>query len=309
MVPRAVWAVGGGIAAALLYLSVLSGVPGAVLLAYLAQLPLCAVGLSLGTASAMLAGAVGGLVILMTAGIIGTGLFLGVDALPVILISRLALLSRSGDGREWYPVGHLLLWLAGLGLLVFLAAVVAFSDAPGGLQGVVGQFLQSSLGRMMSEPLGDGPGGGIAAIAEGMACFFPAVMAASWLLMSVINGMIAQGLLTRYGRQVRPSPSVGEIEMPEWLGTALALAVGIAVLGSPMVAFVGLNTALILTVPFFFAGLAVVHLFARRYSARSALLTGFYVVTVLFGWPVLVVVILGIVERWVRLRDRLGPAA
>jgi hypothetical protein len=52
--------IGGGVLSALLYLSVLAGGFGALILAWLAPLPLLLVGLSLGTGACLLAGAVAG---------------------------------------------------------------------------------------------------------------------------------------------------------------------------------------------------------------------------------------------------------
>ena len=52
-------AIGGGILSALFYLSVKLGTPGAIILAYLAQLPLFLVGLAMGVVPAAVASATG----------------------------------------------------------------------------------------------------------------------------------------------------------------------------------------------------------------------------------------------------------
>ena len=62
-----------------------------------------------------------------------------------------------------------------------------------------------------------------------------------------------------------------------------------------------------LCVPFCLAGLAVLHAAARRLRHPSTVLVGFYTLAGLFGWPFLVVAVLGLLESWLGLRRRLAP--
>ena len=71
-----------------------------------------------------------------------------------------------------------------------------------------------------------------------------------------------------------------------------------------------LNAAIVLLVPFFFAGLAVVHAFAGGRQARTLLLMVFYFFLLVSGWPIAMVVGLGVIEQWAGLRrrfSRTGP--
>jgi hypothetical protein len=49
-------------------------------------------------------------------------------------------------------------------------------------------------------------------------------------------------------------------------------------------------------------GLAVVHVWTRRWPARMVTLTGCYLLLLVFGWPVLLVAGLGFMEQWLLLR-------
>jgi hypothetical protein len=69
-----------------------------------------------------------------------------------------------------------------------------------------------------------------------------------------------------------------------------------------MTCLVGVNVIIILTVPFCLAGLAVLHTIARRFSRPTVRLLGVYVLTGLFGWPPLVVIFLGLLDRSLGLR-------
>src|SRR5215475_1984565 len=114
---------GAGVASALLYVSVLSGAMLAVLLFYLAPLPIliAAIGwshwaglIAAVVASAGLAAVFGWLFFI--AFMIGIGL-------PAWWLGYLALLSRPTTipgGLEWYPVGHLVFWTAIIGAAIII---------------------------------------------------------------------------------------------------------------------------------------------------------------------------------------------
>jgi len=51
----------------------------------------------------------------------------------------------------------------------------------------------------------------------------------------------------------------------------------------------------------------VLHAAVRRLSQPVMALVFFYTVAALFGWPFLVVAVLGLLESWLGLRRRLAP--
>jgi uncharacterized protein YybS (DUF2232 family) len=79
-----------------------------------------------------------------------------------------------------------------------------------------------------------------------------------------------------------------------------------------MMRLLGVYVIIILTVPFCLAGLAVLHTIARRFSRPTVPLVGVYVLTGLFGWPLLVVIFLGLLDtslgprRHIRLPRSIG---
>src|SRR5947209_5341110 len=106
-------AAGCGVAGACLYLAVLIDSPGGIILVYLTQLPLFIAGLWLGAGPAALAGLAGCLVMLAVSDIIAAAIFATLNAAPVVLLVREALLARRApDGHLiWYPLGMLTAWL------------------------------------------------------------------------------------------------------------------------------------------------------------------------------------------------------
>jgi hypothetical protein len=60
----------------------------------------------------------------------------------------------------------------------------------------------------------------------------------------------------------------------------------------------------LLSTPFFLLGLAVIHTLSRRVSARGPVLFGVYFLLVIVGWLSALVVLLGVLEQWISLRER-----
>lgn len=307
-------AVGGGVVSALFHLSVIAGTAGTLILAYLTPLPLFLVGLSVGGAATAIAG---GLAVVLVAvadgGLMSSAVFLVTVALPVLLTVQRVLLARvATDGNtEWYPPGLTLLALVGYGVGGILVAAALSLEQSEGLKGTVQQFLTDGITEMVAASgselaMAPGQGGGNAAqrLAALLAPVFPAMVAASWLVMTVVNGALAQGVLMRFGWNNRPAMPMADLELPGWVPLLLAASGGLAVVLPGTFGYVALNVALVLLVPFFFAGLAVVHAFARARSARVPIVVTVYLFVFLFGWPVLLVVGLGVIEQWIGLRQR-----
>jgi hypothetical protein len=301
-------AIASGLAASLLYLSVLTGTLGALILVYLVQLPLFAAGLSLGAKGAILAGGAATLVTGLTGGSLSALLFFVVEALPVVLLVGQALRWRQDESGAvaWCPPGRLVLWLVGIGTAALVAAALWLSLAPEGFRGVVHGFLAVQLDSLVG-PTAAGQASRADALAETLSAFFPAIATGSWLLMTAINGVLAQGALARFGLAQRPAPDIAMLTLPRWPSLILAGAVLAAafVRGDP--GYLGANLAPVLTIPFFFVGLAVLHAVARRYAGRFAILVPAYL-ALLLGWPILLFAACGIIDQWFGLRQRFAAS-
>jgi hypothetical protein len=291
-----------GAVGACLYLAVELGTPGALILVYMTQLPLFLAGLWLGSGAAVLAGVAGSIVLLATSDVLGTALFIALNAAPVALLVRQALLARPRDNGvlAWYPPGLLTAWLTAVALAGMAVAVLWFGGPEGlqaALRGVVAQLLE----RVSQRPLADQD-----RVAEALALVIPGIIAASWMMMSVANGALAQGLLARFGASWRPSPDLAQLGLPVWVSIVLGVA-ALATVFVGMPRFVGINMMIALTVPFGLAGLAVLHAAVRRLPHPGMALVGFYTMAGLLGWPLLAIAVLGLLDSWLGLRRRLAP--
>jgi hypothetical protein len=294
-------AVLAGLISSILFLSLSSGLPGMVLLAYFVQLPLLFVGLSLGLAASVVA-AIGAILVCgLLAGLVGAGMFLLVQAIPAMVVIRQTLLARQEDGRlEWYPAGLVLAQLTALAALGITATFIFMLGHPGGLEGAIGEFLSSALAE-----LGATEAGVTVETELGRWMFlFPGLMAASWLVMVVVNGVLAQALAVRLGWNRRPSPALSDLELPGWLRPTIGVAAALAVIGGGGAGFLGRVLLIVLVVPYVFLGLAVIHALAQRWPHRRLTLLVCYGGMMLLGWPILAVLLLGFVEDWAHVRRR-----
>ena len=295
-------AVGAGALAALFYVAVGLGSFGSLILAYLAQLPLFAIGLGAGFHLALLASGVGTVLIAAALPLSAAGLFLLTAALPVLVLTNRALLSRTGpDGRvEWYPPGHLIAILNGLALAALVGAALAFWGHDGGMVGagreLLAEMLRGSVVGGLSEQA-------VAAAQNRLAWFLPALVLSSWQIMVMVNGVLAQGVLSRFSLAIRPGAPFRELWLPQWLSVALAAALVASFLPG-RIGDLGGNAAIVAALPFVFLGLSVIHALSVRWPARTFVLICLYVALFVAGWPALIVAAIGFLETWLSLRQR-----
>lgn len=301
-------ALGGGLVCALLYLSVMVGSNGDVLKFYLwphSLLPpflLFLVGLSLGLVPVLIASATAAAGIAAGADFAAAGLFIVLNAIPVLILVRQGLLSRPGaqaGKAEWYPPGLLLGWLTGYGFVIYGFFILAFLGTEAGPQGVVQRFAETTFGPVwagVTDPRLD-------VLKLVFNRYLPALILNAWLIVTLVGAALAQAVLTRVKRNRRPSPRYIHLELPPWLTIGLALAM-LASFAPGQIGITGQNSAMIIVQPFFFLGLAVIHALSYRFGGRSFVLTGVYLLLVVVNWLAILVAVLGIIEQWVRFRQR-----
>lgn len=284
-------AVGCGLTSVVLYLPIFFGIAGGVVGAYFASVPLFLAGLALGRREAVTAAITGtiGAALLGMGWVSAAAYGLG-QALPVLVTVRGAVLSRGGpDGEtEWYPIGRSLVFLAGYAALGVLAAEVLAVGEPGGLEGSL-RDLVAELSRRFA--------GAESGWADSwFPTIIPGLTGASWLFMTVVNGLLAQTAASRMGSAIRPTPEWSGARPPPLAAETFLALVAIAMLPDP-VGFTALNCALILSAAFALTGLARVHRFARGRTGGRAILIGVYTVLVLFGWPVILLIGIGLIDQ------------
>lgn len=298
---------GAGALSGGLYLMVTLGSTGALVLAYIAQLPLFLVGLSVGLTASALAGAVAAVMTLALHGIPVAAIFAIAFLLPVLVLLRQALLSRRNEAgaTEWYPPGLLTGWLVGIGIAI-AAASILFLMLTGGAEASVRAFVGKVFDAARAAMPGGTPPMGREQVIDMMAGYLPGVALGSLLIMTALNGVLAQGVLMRFGMNLRPSPDIAALDLPVAI---VAVFAGALVAGAVLpgdFGYLARNLVPVALVGGALAGLAVVHAAVRKLDARTWMLVAVYLAAALLVWPIVLLATVGMAEPFLKLRRRLA---
>ena len=299
-----IMALGAGIISAIAVFSIAFGTVLAFPLFYLAPLPLYLAGLAMGGKGVMFSV----LGTICTSSVLGGAILAAPIAIgygvPLAMTCRRALEHRTNpDGTlAWHPVGSIVAAMTafGAGILALGGAWMMLRTGAPTLQESVASFLSNALAAMAERMPVDTRHG----MAQELARYFPGMAAASWIVMHFANASIGQSILIRAGRNVRPTDTYSNIDLPDWMSWLLVGGAIIALAGPGDLAYVGHNLVIVLLVPFFMLGLAVVHLQVRRRGLGMPVLVVFYLFLVVFGWAAFAVAGIGIIEQWVGIRGR-----
>ena len=292
--------VGAGATSGFASLAFLSGIPGAMLAVYLAPLPLLLVGIDQGIKAVTISCASGIVTSIIAGNIFFGGLFTIIHAFPAWIIVRQALLKYSVPGTEseaWYPAGSILCILSVFCAGILVVTSVWSQGEAGGLQGLIRSYLDQVFTNML--PMDEDVQGGLIKL---MVPLFPGYMGTSWVLMAVFNASIALAILKRAKRAERPKTKLANLLLPDWISWFIIVAASISIFSQGELEFLSRNLTLILAVPFFFLGLAVLHNLTNHVTFPRFLLTVFYMALILSGWIALMVTVTGIIEQWFGLR-------
>jgi len=299
-----------GLMSAVLYGTAATGSVFSVFPVYLSQLPLFMAGLSLGGSATLIAAGAGVIAIAAAGGPMLSLAYFVVNAAAPLLLCQVANLSREVTGpdgkthREYYPAGLMFAWLSGLGIAVMLLLALYVHSYEGGLEAWIPQILeverltQTILQAQMqtgSTPVD------VAGLQQKLILFALPGLALFWALICIGNGALAQRLLVRLGRNIRPSPELLNMSLPGFMLWPLAGGLILAFIPGD-IGLTGLVVAVLAAIPYFFLGLATVHVISHRLPGRAFTLAGVYILLMALGWPFLLIVGLGIIEQFANLR-------
>jgi hypothetical protein len=326
---------GAGAAAALLFASMVSGLPAAMLLLLLAPLPILIVSLGWSHWAGVIAAATAGGCLAMVDPEVGAAFLFGVG-FPAWWLGYLTLLARptaagsvsapAGPGSaladprsvladpEWYPVGRLVLWAAGISAVLVGATLLALGTDLTTLQNTLRPLLDTHLDDVIADQLDDPAEA--ARLVDFMLMFLPGAVAASLALVTVLNLWLAGRIVKISERLSRPWPRISDMRFPAFAPAVL----GAAVAGSFLPDLIGLSFSAVaasLMIAHVLLGLAVIHAVTVGLNARGFILGSVYAAIVLFSWPIrwplLVIGLLGIGDALFDLRAliarRRGPPA
>ena len=300
-----------GCASALMFASIISGALISLLLFYLATLPLMVAALGWGP----LAATIGGIVAAS-----GLGAIFGLPyciafaitvAVPAWWLGHLALLGRplpsagSGNGAapaapslEWYPVGRILLWIAGFAALATIAAMLTL--------GTDAETITNSLRRGLSRILGArdaATSGDIERWVAALAVIAPAAATIVAMMTLSLNLWLAGKITATSGRLHRPWPDLRSAELPPMMLVALCVALALCFIGGLVAMFAQIVTTALM-MAYALTGFAVLHTVTLALKSRVFWLCCAYAIVMTFGWPVLAMIALGLADAVFGIRQR-----
>jgi hypothetical protein len=303
---------GAGAASALLFASIVSGTALAFLLANFALLPImiAAIGWTHFAGLAALLIAAAGLALTL-GGWIALAFLIGIG-LPAWWIAYLALLARPGASEgsiEWYPVGRIVVWTAIIAAAVTIISMLRYGLDAAQMQAGLRRELEQAL-RFLTGAPNDGPLRlpnirNPDRLLDILTLIVPPMKATALTVTSLLNLWLAGLVVRTSGRLRRPWPAIAEMTFPSFAPTALAIAVAMTLLPD-LLGLVGSMFTASLLLAYALLGFAVMHAVTTGVGGRGFMLTGLYASVVLFGWPIIVMSALGLIETMISLRARVA---
>jgi hypothetical protein len=305
-------AIAAGCASALMFASIISGALISLLLFYLAPLPLMVAALGWGPLSATIGG---------IAAATGLGAIFGLPyciafavmvALPAWWLGHLTLLGRpvtngasSGNGAspvapalEWYPVGRILLWITGFAALTTMAALLTLGTDAAAVTGALRRGLMRIIGPRDAASTGE-----TEQWIDALVTIGPAAAAVVAMMTLTLNLWLAARITATSGRLHRPWPDLKSAALPPMTLAALCVAVAFCFSGGLLAILAQIVTAALM-MAYALTGFAVLHTLTLALKSRALWLSCTYAIVVVFGWPVLAMVVLGLADAVFGIRQR-----
>jgi hypothetical protein len=311
MIAITIIALAAGCASALMFASIISGALISLVLFYLAPLPLMVAALGWGPIAATIGG---------IAAASGLGAIFGLPyciafavtvALPAWWLGHLALLGRplpnatAGNGSappapqlEWYPVGRILLWIAGFAALTTIAAMLTLGTDAEAITGA----LRRGLSRILT-PRDATSSGDIERWVAALAIIAPMAATIVAMMTLTLNLWLAGKITATSGRLQRPWPDLKSAELPPMTLVVLSIVLAFCFVGGILAMFAQI-VATALMMAYALTGFAVLHTLTLALKGRVIWLCCAYAVVVTFGWPVLAMIALGLADAIFGIRQR-----
>lgn len=309
---------GAGAASALLFASVASGSLLSILLFYLAPLPILIAAIGWSHWAALVAALAAAMGLASVFGAFFIIAFLIGVGLPAWWLGYLALLARPSpdnpEQTEWYPAGRLVIWAALVSAVVVIVAIPNFGTDEdsfrAGLRNVFERVLRAQSRTPADAPL-DMRGVDPKRVIEFLADVIPYAAAVLATITNAINAWLAGRIVKMSGNLRRPWPDLPDMRFPAYAPAGLAAAIAGSFVPGLIGTIAGIAAAALL-MAYAMLGFAVLHAITRGFGARAFILGGSYVAVFVFGWPVLLMTLIGLADTAFDIRGkaaRRGPPA
>ena len=304
---------GSGVASALLFASIASGSPLSIILFYLAPLPIMIAAIGWSHWAAAIAVACAALSLGFTLGWVFLFAFVVGTGFPAWWLGYLAMLARPTPGNaaeplEWYPAGRLVIWAAALASLVIVVAIFNLGTDFDGFRNGLRQMLDRLIVIRTESP----GTSNTERLVEFLISAIPPGAAVLATITNLLNLWLSARIVRYSGQMHRPWPDLTAMEFPPLAAAVLAGSIAASFLGG-LVGIVAASLMAALLMAYGVLGFAVLHTVTRGMSSRPFALGGVYAAVIIFGWPVIALCLLGLLEAAFGIRRRFankhGPPA
>jgi hypothetical protein len=236
-------------------------------------------------------------------------------ALPAWWLAHLCLLGRTvTEGNpvltgtpatapvmEWYPIGRVLLWITGFATITTMSALLTLGTDSDTILGVLRRVLQRAVSG------GDGGAdtpvsGDTSKVVDALATIAPAAAALVAIMTLTLNLWLSAKITATSGRLLRSWPNLKSAALPQM--TLVALGVGLALsFAGGLPAIFGQIASATLMMAYALTGLAALHTLTLGLKSRTLWLSSAYAVVMVFGWPILALVALGLADAFFGFRQ------
>ncbi|MBI5132094.1 MAG: hypothetical protein HZA66_21840 [Rhodopseudomonas palustris] len=295
-------AIAAGCASALMFASIVSGALISLLLFYLAPLPLMVAALGWGAIGAAIGGLLGAAGLAAIFSFSYAIAFLVTVVAPAYWLGRLAMLARPADASdgvppalEWYPVGRIVVWIAGFAAVTTMAALLTL--------GTDGTTISEGLRSGLQRALGPRSSSDADKLIDALVTVAPPAAATVAMLTLTLNLWLSGKITATSGRLTRPWPDLRTMTLPAMTLAVLSLALGLSFAGG-VAALIGKIVSATLLVAYGLAGAATLHTLTMVARHRGFLLSSTYALVLIFLWPALGLIALGIGDAVLGFRRR-----
>lgn len=215
-------------------------------------------------------------------------------ALPSCYVSYEAL--KQGQFSKnitlWYPLSMTFTKLVAAIVFILLAVTLFYMPTSGGLPALLASQVERSLGDALKD-LPQQEAIVLKTLAEQFSFLIIAIAGWMWATSLYMHGWIINHELKRRSKNIRPDFAVSIFPPPNWLISLLLITAIASIIGGESLAFWGKSSLILLTLPHFLFGMALVHEQSKKWPARSGVLFFIYFMIFALLWVAIIIAAYG----------------
>ena len=269
------------------------------LLHFIPMMPLLVAAFLRGSRVALVAPVIGALLVAIMGPTIGYVQAYGLmSAGPSLVVGWMALQHRDGwPVFSLYRILEVLTFIAAIGVVGY----ALYFSASGGLEAHLQAQITESIDvfNTQEEALIDPQAEGVL---RSMAFLLPAGNVWMWMMMVWLHVALSFWFSSKISSPMRPSLRLDAAQPSTTLLGLIALSGVAALFGSPSLAFLGEVLFIIFLLPYFLAGIVLLHEKSRDWPGRGVALFVIYFTIAMFLWPVFVIACVALIRHAMTIR-------